>query len=54
MTMRCERCQGGGRVLPGRGSPSYALCPDCNGCGVVHCCDGLREQPEEAKDGDAR
>lgn len=23
-----------------------APCPDCNGSGVAHCCDGICEQPE--------
>lgn len=22
-------------------------CPECDGQGEIHCCDGLREQPEE-------
>lgn len=24
------------------------ICPECGGCGVVHCCDGLQGQPEPA------
>ena len=33
--MRCEACHGLGYQ---RGEP----CPDCGGCGVGHCCDGLQ------------
>ncbi len=60
--MRCSTCQGmgsviklwyeyGGYALEGaspRSSPSTEPCPDCNGCGLMHCCDGL--QANEAKD----
>jgi hypothetical protein len=21
-------------------------CPECGGCGIVHCCEGMQEQPE--------
>ena len=41
--MICERCHGAGEVL------NFSLpepCPECNGCGLAHCCDGMREQPE--------
>jgi len=24
----------------------YLPCPDCEGHGEIHCCDGLQEQPE--------
>ena len=36
--MRCILCDGSGlRPAPGGGVP----CPECGGCGVAHCCDGL-------------
>ena len=36
--MRCNLCDGSGmRPSPGGGTP----CPECGGCGVAHCCDGL-------------
>jgi len=25
-------------------------CEECGGTGIIHCCDGLREQPEEDND----
>src|SRR5436305_10806888 len=42
--MICEACHGqrvvkrGGRLQP---------CEACGGSGVVHCCDGLSEQPDD-------
>lgn len=57
--MRCEACQGTGRVK----APSYPVpppdrdhsiglsiaprfpCPTCGGSGIAHCCEGEREQP---------
>ena len=42
--MICEACHGqrlvkrGGRMQP---------CEACGGSGVVHCCDGLSEQPDD-------
>ena len=62
--MRCERCQGNGMVptsvditvgyRPSLGQRGYTVpivepCPDCGGCGLAHCCDGLtaaNETPE--------
>ena len=57
--MRCETCQGRGWVrdqIPMFTEyPNAAIrhpkvpCPDCGGCGVAHCCDGLtaaNETPE--------
>ena len=36
--MRCNLCNGSGmRPSPG----GLAPCPECGGCGVAHCCDGL-------------
>lgn len=43
--MRCEVCQGVGYVLTSwleKPTP----CFECNGMAILHCCDGLREQPE--------
>jgi hypothetical protein len=57
--MRCEKCQGEGFILrppDQRGlDVSQRLqiiwpCPDCNGCGIGHCCDGLRAQREEPEE----
>jgi DnaJ-class molecular chaperone len=55
--MLCPRCHGK-QLLDGR------PCPECGGFGVVHCCEGLTEQPgptvDECRDrlhrgeGDAR
>ncbi len=39
--MRCEVCQGA------RYTDGCTPCAECNGFAIVHCCDGLREQPEE-------
>jgi DnaJ-class molecular chaperone len=54
--MRCERCRGRGLVVRypaevrfGRFVLHDHPCPDCGGCGVAHCCDGLtavNETPE--------
>ena len=50
VTMRCERCRGTGKVLDGVWWHRQAVpCPDCGGCGLAHCCDGLtaaNETPE--------
>ena len=57
--MRCEAYQGIGMVtydeLPQPeklkvGFGSVFPCPSCNGCGVAHCCEGLREQLETGDD----
>lgn len=61
--MRCQRCRGGGKTvettvlsqqtLPGNGlqitqrMSRMVPCPDCNGSGQTHCCDGLCAQPEK-------
>ena len=44
--MRCERCQGLGWVIELGDMIGGKPCPECNGGGIAHCCDGLREQPE--------
>lgn len=59
--MICKTCYGGGVLISivlieGRLYKQERPCPnlDCH-AGQVHCCDGLREQPEPAQreDGDA-
>lgn len=45
--MRCEECQGFGTVKPydkGADVPKDAIvpCPECNGTGFAHCCEGGR------------
>lgn len=55
--MRCEGCDGKGRVrLQSKDSnPDPKLwieeipCPECGGCGVAHCCDGLVECDTESE-----
>jgi hypothetical protein len=45
--MRCETCQGCGGVWGSEKLVGLVIpCPDCGGCGIGHCCDGLQEQPE--------
>jgi hypothetical protein len=34
-----------------RGECDMIPCPDCGGQGIVHCCDGVCEQPESARPG---
>lgn len=48
--MICERCSGTGKKVLARigRNEHYEPCPDCYGFGIVHCCDGDREQPEPA------
>ena len=42
--MRCETCGGRGTVVMRRvGRAERQPCPDCGGCGIAHCRDGLRE-----------
>jgi hypothetical protein len=45
--MRCERCQGLGRDPKSEptGPMGTFPCIECQGMGITHCCDGLREQP---------
>ena len=56
--MRCQLCQGKGFTCIGKfqrmddqlnvGTGNIHIpCPDCNGSGIGHCCDGLQEQPKE-------
>jgi len=44
--MLCPTCHGSGLILI-RGQP--LPCPECQGYGTVHCCDGLAEQPESSE-----
>jgi hypothetical protein len=54
--MRCETCKGKGEVfVDGWGhvvSRKFAVlivpCPDCAGCGIMSCCDGMVEVDESA------
>ena len=42
--MICEHCYGKGE----RGSVEWRgvkICPNCQGCGIVHCCEGARANP---------
>lgn len=38
----CEKCHGTGRIPEGS---CLLICAECNGEGIVYCCDGLQEQP---------
>ena len=42
--MLCPLCYGRGLLIAGG---QVVPCPECAGQGIVHCCDGLSEQPEE-------
>jgi hypothetical protein len=42
-SMLCPRCHGT-HVIVVNGRPQP--CPECQGMGEIHCCDGLIEQPE--------
>ncbi len=50
--MRCEVCQGN-RSVRGFGT-IFVSCPNCNGTGIQHCCEGLCEQPDEHDAADNR
>lgn len=49
--MRCDACHGVGKVRPreseGQRAGPDVPCPECNGSGFAHCCDGMCEQPEK-------
>jgi len=56
--MICNKCYGAG-LRREQLDPEYYegwnitvtyVCEECSGYGVVHCCDGMREQPEETTD----
>jgi RecJ-like exonuclease len=56
--MRCESCHGTGRDFSERArtqasegnaaelTAAERPCPDCQGSGIAHCCDGMCEQPQ--------
>jgi DnaJ-class molecular chaperone len=49
--MKCERCKGKGMIATGLfdGEHFYTdeePCPECDGSGFSHCCEGICEQPE--------
>jgi len=43
--MRCEVCAGRGYIQASH-NDRPTPCPECNCYGVISCCDGLREQPD--------
>ena len=43
--MRCEVCMGSGTINAKYDEPMP--CANCGGLGQVHCCEGVREQPEQ-------
>ena len=47
--MRCSKCEGYGMIrYPARdGDYNEEPCPDCNGSGIIHCCEGEQTQGEE-------
>ena len=45
--MLCPRCHGT-HVIVEAGQPRP--CPECQGMGEIHCCDGLTEQPDASTD----
>ena len=59
--MRCPTCANSGKpgYVPAVMEASsrgvrvlhWRPCPDCQGDGTAHCCDGLRAQPEPAERG---
>ena len=58
--MICQTCQGRGDVLRFPAEVKFGRflmhspCPDCNGSGVQHCCDGLTaaNDPEDKQEGE--
>ena len=46
--MRCTHCHGTGVIET---AYQHQPCNECQGYGVQHCCDGLREQPETSAAG---
>ncbi len=53
--MNCPTCYGIGELLVDkdgrpvsrlRDAASMIACPECGGCGKIHCCEGERAQPE--------
>jgi DnaJ-class molecular chaperone len=57
--MRCETCRGTGRAIYQLRSGHFVgvagePCRDCNGSGVVHCCEGERCSPDDPSSFEAR
>ncbi len=49
--MKCPDCQGTGKVGITNGTITHEMtCFECGGTGIIHCCEGLQEQPAEKKD----
>ena len=52
--MRCQFCDGTGKlsglINNRRSFYPQVPCGHCGGTGHLHCCEGLREQPETEKD----
>ena len=52
--MRCQFCDGGKidwpTLIDGRQHTVKIDCPECGGTGHLHCCEGLREQPEKDRE----
>ena len=52
--MNCPDCHGTGYAK--KEWPPFSLwdilCKECGGAGIIHCCDGLHEQPEAEDDSD--
>jgi DnaJ-class molecular chaperone len=52
--MICRRCHGKGQInrYHDMERVGYAthICPDCDGMGILHCCDGLTECPEQDRE----
>lgn len=55
--MICETCMGGGMVLTATGTHillgGYHPCPDCDGKGTTHCCEGHRPSASDSAPGSA-
>jgi hypothetical protein len=51
--MRCDACHGEGKVKRRESEGPHTApempCPECNGSGFAHCCDGMCEQPEDKR-----
>lgn len=54
--MLCDRCIGTGFSHKYKKKGKYfdcivcVPCEECGGNGIIHCCEGLREQPESDKE----
>jgi hypothetical protein len=46
--MLCPWCHGKGLEQPSPDQGAAAPCRECGGCGLLHCCEGLAEQPMSA------